>query len=617
MSTKLKITTGFLIAAALILSLAAAPAQAQKAGKPLAIESVLVRDMTLRDFAELMTRGCAAEWKVLVSEKAGEKRISFYLSGTGVEETIRTVCATCGLWHRRSPHSDIVQIVTMEEYKQGLDLYADEVVEVVPVLYPAPEDIGDALARLFKDRVVWDPPPRNIADDMPRIERALDRMDTIADRATLVNKENSNTTTGSTRDRYNSSSNRGRYGHSSSDRGRYDERSGGAMGQASEKQTLQEVIDQQRREMEVQKASRGGPDDLGGKDGRPGLVYLSASPSANALVLRSSDAASVETIKNVIQQLDKPKAQVLLEVKVFDISLSDEVARGVDWLFKSGSFSGGQATGITTPPGNTISAPNPATLVPLGAGLDPRAAVFAYVSDQIRARIQLLQDENRIRSLATPSLLVADNEASRIFIGSEVTVLEKVQQEQSFVGELTPTPVTTYDVTAPRKRIGTTLLITPKIHADRTVTIRLLQEETQLGQERVVRYGQTDADQFTSQDVEERSVTTTVLAKDGGDVVIGGLIRKRKESQEIGVPWLMRIPLVGNIFKRKIRLESRSELLVLIRPHVLLAPGEGETASRDFSRRASRYEKELKNDKSVLRDHDGRMKAKEGKNHEP
>jgi general secretion pathway protein D len=611
MSAKRMIGMGFRVATVLALCACPFATRAQPTNEPPLIESVFVRDMALRDFAELLTRGCEAEWKVLVSERAGDKRITFYLSRTGIEETLRAICATYGLWYRRSPRSEIVQIVTMEEYRQGLNLYADEAVEVVPVMYPAPEEIGDALARLFQDRVVWDPPPDSIADDMSRIEGALDRMDTIADRATLVDSKNLGGTTTSYRDRYDSTSYRRRSGDS---RDRYG-RSGERTGRTTEEQTVQDVVEQQRKTMEAQQAVRGTPDEVTGRDDRPGLVYVSASPSANALLLRSSDAASVETIKTVIRQLDKPKPQVLLEVKVLDIQLGDEESRGVDWLFQQGPgsdgimLSGGRATGVTAEPGNAIRSSDPFTLVPQGTGLDPLATVFNFVSADVRARIQFLQDEQRIRSLATPSLLVADNEASRIFIGSEVTVLEKVEPETDFYGENNQNSRTTYTVTAPRKRIGTTMLITPKIHADRTVTIRLLQEETRLGSERTVRYGQTGTDQFTSQDVEERSVTTTVLARDGGAVAIGGLIRERKEERETGVPLLMHIPVLGHLFKRTIRSDTRSELMVVIQPRVLLAPGEGEAASQDRIGRVHRHARELE---AAGKNTDQRVEIEEG-----
>ena len=580
---------GWVVAALLLAGSGALRAEAETT----TIRSVFARDMALRDFAEIMTRGCGAEWKVLVSEAAGEKRISFYLSGVGVEEALRSICATHGLWYRRSPRSDIVQIVTMEEYRQGLNLYADEAVEVVPVLYPSPEEIGDTLARLFQDRVVWDPPPENLADDLPRIESALDRMDTIADRATLVDAGSLNSSSSSTRSDYDSARDRRRSGDSwDNSRGR-DTRTGtGSGAQATERQTVDEVVMQRQRAMEAQQAGRF-PEEAAGRSDRPGLVYVSAAPSANALVLRSSDAASVETIKNVIRQLDKPRPQVLLEVRVFDIQLDDDEARGVDWLFQSGPgangimVGGGRSTGITSDPGGSIRSSDVVSLIPQGTGIDPLATVFSIVSADVRARIQLLQDQRRIRALATPSLLVADSEASRIFIGSEVTVLEKVEPQVEYYGENNQNSRTTYTVQSPRKRIGTTLLITPKIHADRTVTIRLLQEETELGSGRTVHYGQTAADQFTSQDVKERSVITTVLARDGSAIAIGGLIRRWEEQRETGIPLLMNIPVLGNLFRRTLRSDGRSELLVLIQPRVLLAPGEDRAAAGEWLERMS------------------------------
>lgn len=559
------------------------------AGKPPVIESVFAREMALRDFAELLTRGLGPGWNVVVSEEAGERKIRFFLAETGIEEALRSLCAVYGLWYRRSPGSGIVQIMTKEEYRRGINIYADESVEVVPVLYPSPEEIGDSLARLFRDRVVWDPSPEDVGNDITRIEGALDRMDTMANRATLVDSGASGSRVG-TLGTIRSQRQRDDYR-----RERYEEGGGRVRSRADGGYSVDDVFSYRRQEADaLQKdfSPQKYEDEL---DFRPGLVYVSAAPMANALVLRSSDANSLELIKRVINELDKPKPQVLLEVKVLEIDLSDEKTRGVDWLFRdqSGSdpvvVSGGMSRGITDDPGSLIQSSDPSTLVPMGTGINPTAAVFSMVSDKVRARIQLLQEEKRIQSLATPSLLVADSEASRIFIGSEVTVLEKVEPQTDYVGTQDPTPVTTYTVTSPRKRIGTTLLITPKIHADRTVTIRVLQESTQLGRERAVQYGSGLDDRFVSQDVEETSVTTTIMAADGHTVAIGGLIRQRKVEKESGVPVFMHIPVLGNIFKKTTQSDQHNELLILIRPHVLLAPGETESVSNAFLERVSRH----------------------------
>jgi len=557
------------------------------------IESVFAKDMTLRDFTELLTRGFGAEWKVLVSEKAGDKKIRFFMADTGVEETLRALCTSYGLWYRRSSDSGIIQIMTLEEYRESINLYADELVEVVPVLYPSPEEIGDSLARLFQDRVVWDPPSEDVGNDITRIEDALDRMDTIANRATLVDTEGELGTSESSRtDRY------GRQVYSNSRTDRYGRQIYGdstrSTSRVGDAHSVDDVVSSREQEMAVRQKEVFPLEFFENeRASRPGLVYVSAAPMANALVLRSSDAKSLELVKRVINELDKPKPQVLLEVKVLEITLSDEQTRGVDWLFREdrgdGTISGGMSRGITSTPGDLIESSDPLTLVTQGEGIDPMSAVFSVVSNKVRARLQLLQDESRIKALATPSLLVSDNEASRIFIGSEVTVLEKVEPQTDYVGTENPEPVTTYTVTSPRKRIGTTLLITPKIHADRTLTIRILQETTQLGEERSVSYGSGEDDQFVSQDVEETSVTTTVMASDGHTIAIGGLIQEGNSNRETGIPGLMHIPVLGNLFKKTVTSETRTELLVLIQPRVLLAPGEADSASRAFIEKASRH----------------------------
>lgn len=559
---------------------------------PIIIESVFARDMALRDFTELLTRGSGSKWRVMVSKDAGDQKIRFFLADAGVEETLRAICASYGLWYRRSPDSGIIHIMTLEEYRKSINLYADELVEVVPVLYPSPEEIGDSLARLFQDRVVWDPSSEQVGNDITRIENALDRMDTIANRATLVDSGAMGISTG---DRSNQLGRRV-YSDTRTDRyGRrvYDDRSR-VISQTSDARGVDDVVSYRQQEMAARQADVSPLEFFEDqRTSRPGLVYVSAAPMANALVLRSSDAKSLELVKRVIGELDKPKPQVLLEVKVLEITLSDEQSHGVDWLFQDNKTSGGMSRGITDVPGSLIELSDPVTLLPQGSGIDPLAAVFSMVSNDVRARLQILQDEQRIQALATPSLLVADNEASRIFIGSEVTVLERVEPETNFIGTENPVPVTTFTVTSPRKRIGTTLLITPKIHADRTVTIRILQENTQLGQERTVVYGSGQDNRFISQDVQETSVTTTVLARHGHTIAIGGLIREHSSERETGIPVMMRIPVFGSLFKRTIKSDTRTELLVLIQPHVLLAPGETESVSRAFLEKVSRHPEAL------------------------
>jgi general secretion pathway protein D len=555
------------------------------------VQSVFSRGMPLRDFAELITRASGAEVNIVVSREAAEIPVRVFIAESSVEELIRAVCASHGLWYRVTGNGRFLQIMTLEEYRQGVNLYTEETVEVLPILYPPPSEIGDTLARLFQDRVVWDPPQEDLKDELDRMKRALDRMDSLGDRATLV--QGGRTGTGGLgRDDqiFRRDDRRLREREFRDDRVRTTRDGFGD-------QNLDEVAERQEREAALLRETiRPARDFTDEESRRPGLVYVSASPAANALIFRSSDPVSLERVKSVAQQLDRPRAQVLLEVRVLDLRLGTELTSGVDWLFQDGpdnqpnKRSGGMSRGITATPGGLIQSSDPVSLLPQGTGIDPLAAVFSVVTENVRARIQLLEEENRVRTLATPSLMVSDNEASRVFIGSEVTVLERVAPRIDFVGTENPVPTFTFEVDSPRRRIGSTLLITPKIHADGTVTIRLLQEDTRLGPQRVIRFGQTEADQFTAQDVEERSVTTTVLTRTGDTVAIGGLIREHSEVQESGVPVLRSLPLLGRAFQRSRDVTERSELIVLIRPTVILTPDQAQPASEAFLQRNSTSE---------------------------
>jgi general secretion pathway protein D len=189
-----------------------------------------------------------------------------------------------------------------------------------------------------------------------------------------------------------------------------------------------------------------------------------------------------------------------------------------------------------------------------------------------------------VTSLATPNLCVADNEASRVLIGDDIYVLDNLRIEAIFDDEGN---IVSRDVTpeGDRRLVGTTLIITPTIHADRTATIRLTQEESTEGELREI-YS-FEGESFQSQDIAQRSVTTTVIAQDGQIAAIGGLVRESVEDRRIGIPLLMDIPYLGAVFRTTIKAQERRELLVLVRPFILLAPGDAEDVSWDFLERIS------------------------------
>ena len=133
-------------------------------------------------------------------------------------------------------------------------------------------------------------------------------------------------------------------------------------------------------------------------------------------------------------------------------------------------------------------------------------------------------------------------------------------------------------------------MITPKIHADNTVTIRIMQENARVGLAQTIVYGDvSQGDFFETTDVQKQTITSTVVAKSGELVALGGLIHRSKEKDVASVPVLSDVPLVGPLFERKTVNEVESELIVLIRPFVMLTPDHAERLSQSHLNRNSTH----------------------------
>jgi general secretion pathway protein D len=547
------------------------------------IESLNVKRMALSDLTQLLSRGSGRN--IVVSQSAAATEVTIYLRNVTVLEGIRAVCDAHKLWYRQREKTGLLVIMTLDEYRAGANAMTEEKVKVISLRYLDTRDAGDALQRLFRSRVVWSRPDDEEGDAIDRMERALERMDAIAERNEELRDDSTSTSSVS---RYSSSrydrEQYWRYGRT----GRRSDRSSGAPYAAVEPTTAATEKGFTQAELlaarELLQSDAQADARLGA---RPGVVYISSLAGTNRMMLRSADPASLEQVAAVLREIDRPKPQVLLEVKVLNLQLTDDERYGVDWLFQAGDFSGGRSTGVNSTELGTgfaqIAGPG-AGLTPQGTGLDPRALVLSAVTDNVLARIQLLADRGRVTGLATPNLCVADNEASRVFIGEEISILTELEVRSQFNedGNLVRTDI---DPRTERRNVGTSLVITPTIHVDRTATIRLSQEDSVTGNLREIFSfeGQT----FQSQDIARRSVTTTVIAKDGQIAAIGGLVRESVEDRRIGIPLLMDLPYIGWLFGTTIKEKGRNELLVLIRPFILLAPGETEKVSEDLLKRIS------------------------------
>jgi general secretion pathway protein D len=202
----------------------------------------------------------------------------------------------------------------------------------------------------------------------------------------------------------------------------------------------------------------------------------------------------------------------------------------------------------------------------------------------------LLETKGRLNAVASPILLTANNEVSRVFVGEEVPIT------RGFTGGSTiPTGgngVVSQAANANLefRPVGTTLLLTPNINADRTVTLRLVQENSTLRKNGATIPVPTEGGGFRSQavdTVQSRTVSGTFMAQHEQAVVIGGLIEETESVDRSGVPYLSRVPVLGAAFRRDSKSKQRSELVVIIRPFIVNTPKEAEAISARVTRELS------------------------------
>ncbi|MBL4849642.1 MAG: hypothetical protein JKY65_29275, partial [Planctomycetes bacterium] len=323
-----------------------------------------------------------------------------------------------------------------------------------------------------------------------------------------------------------------------------------------------------------------GGDLEGATETRP-VIAVTVNQRHNLIVVRTSDAEALEEVEALVLELDRPTAQVLLEVKILEVRLGDDFRSVFDADWIDGPVQNNLATGK---PANPLVSGANTVLQQVGAAgnfpLSGGTLIYQFLNDHVRLRLQLMARENRLAVLATPLLLCANSESARIFVGEERPLVRNFElQSTTTNGVVTNTVVPTVDL----RDIGNTLRIVPNINADRSVTLSIVQDISSVnigGAALPVPSGSGGISTFSVDTVNTANLEVTVVAKDGLTIAIGGLIRKELVDRQEGIPYLMDLPLIGWLFGETVRAESQRELVLLITPHVLMTPAESAARSR-------------------------------------
>jgi len=297
------------------------------------------------------------------------------------------------------------------------------------------------------------------------------------------------------------------------------------------------------------------PESGEAKTGKPQSILIRADESLNALVLLA-EPDLVATLEDIVRQLDVPRAQVMVEAAIVEVSGDITDALGVQWAIDGRSGNRGGAGGVSF--GNTG--------LSVGSVLQaiqddkipeklPDGAIIGVGSDHFGALITALSANSKSNLLSTPSLLTLDNQKAEILVGQNVPF-----QTGSYTTATdgASNPFTTIE----RKDIGVTLKVTPHINEGATLRLEIEQEISSIAPST---QGVNAVDLITN----KRSIKSTILAEDGQVIVLGGLIQDDVTQSNSKVPLLGDIPLLGHLFRSTRDTHIKRNLMVFLRPSVV------------------------------------------------
>ncbi|HDO22084.1 MAG TPA: hypothetical protein ENG86_04405 [Nitrospirae bacterium] len=316
------------------------------------------------------------------------------------------------------------------------------------------------------------------------------------------------------------------------------------------------------------------PRVVGGTAGEvEGDVTITAYDDINALIIKSSPAAYLAMLET-IKKLDIPPRQVLIEVMVAEVTLNDDERLGLEWLLRSG----GKPTIITGYTPSSLDVNTAAT----GA---PTANYFGYVINPSKfvSMINMFASYGKVNVLSSPHILALDNKEAKIEVGEEIPIATGLNTTTS--GNTTGTTLVSSGQIQYRTA-GVILTVTPHISENGMVTLKISQEFSGPGESTEIA-GQKFPSFFT------RKAQTTGIVQDGHTLVIGGLISENKSTTRSGLPILSRIPILGYLFGSTSITTRRTELLVMVTPHVIRNQDEADELSREFQDKVRTIKKRL------------------------
>ena len=494
------------------------------------LHTIILRDIPVGSIVEILTEMCG--YNVIASNGAAEQKISIYMQDLPLREALESMCRLNDLWFREDKR--VITLMTAKEYANEMVVRRNEKTRAFYMRYTNAEDMAKIIQAVMGAQVEF----KSISGEKV-------------------------------------------YGHVEADSS-----SGGGGSTTGE---AEPVLTEQDKEKGLALGITEKETDvvaLAKKIGKPLPATITVFKRNNCIVARSLDETLLQEMGRIIEALDTPTNQVLLEVKILQINLGD----GFESFFQmdytdpelddaGGSFSRGE---------HNLSA------LPV-LGLASSTLGYVFSNEYINARIELFASEGRINILSTPFLMSANNSKVEFFVGEETPLRDDVEVKivQNASGGEAGAIFASTEVTIKREELGTDVTISSFINEDSTITMDIETEistaNLNMTQVTVVNPLTGDTMEFPLDGVNKNEIKCIIAAKSGQSVAIGGIIKEQDESEETKVPVLGDIPIIGFFFKKIIKHKTKTETVIILTPHVITHPALAGKTSEEFLNRKSSH----------------------------
>lgn len=323
-------------------------------------------------------------------------------------------------------------------------------------------------------------------------------------------------------------------------------------------------------------------------------IRIVADELTNSLVILATPR-DYQMIRSVLEELDLVPRQVLVEMMIAEIMLDDNESVGIQHTIGNGS-SGNDDDGDDNGGDPSIAVPGAAMASSLfssgsafrvdgsfgGSGAD---VTFSFFGGDYTTTLTALAQKNKVKVLSRPHILTADNQEARILVGAEIPIVTS----QSDSGSQTDGD-SVFRQNVEYRDTGVVVNVTPQVNSAGLVNMIISQEVSNIA-------GSTlQIEGIVSPSFTTRETETTVVVDSGETIVIGGIIAESKTEDRSGVPFLMDLPVLGQLFRARSNSLTRTELIILITPYVVRDRQEARSVTEEFKARIDDVLRELEID---------------------